>query len=105
MLIRYARIRELDNLTVIWQTWEVWFADLEETHTSLPALPFFRSPQPGHSWITAAGALLDAAALYVATVIRAHCPAGFTMAPYAPWSSDRSKMRPSRGVPRRGGAG
>ena len=38
-------------------------ADLEETHTSLPALVFFRSPQPDHSWVTAAGAVLDAAAL------------------------------------------
>ena len=43
--------------------WERWFVDVEETHTSLPALVFFRSPQPDHSWVTAAGAVLDGAAL------------------------------------------
>lgn len=36
---------------------------MEESHTSLAALVFWRSPQPDHSWITAAGAVLDAAAL------------------------------------------
>jgi hypothetical protein len=63
MIARYYRIRGLDQLHEIWTTWETWFADIEETHTSLAALPFFRSPQPDRSWITAAGAVLDAAAL------------------------------------------
>jgi hypothetical protein len=31
-------------------------------------LVFFRSPQPEQSWITAAGAVLDAAALYRSTL-------------------------------------
>lgn len=48
--------------------WEGWFIDLEETHTSFPMLAYFRSPQPDHSWVTAAGAVLDAAALYVSSV-------------------------------------
>ena len=47
----------------LWVTWESWFAEIEETHTSLAALTFFRSPQSDHSWVTAAGAVLDAAAL------------------------------------------
>jgi hypothetical protein len=63
MIARYYRIRGLDQLHEIWTTWEMWFADVEETHTSLAALPFFRSPQPDRSWITAAGAVLDAASL------------------------------------------
>jgi hypothetical protein len=54
----------------LWQTWESWFADLEESHTSLAAIVFFRSPRPGRSWITAAGAVLDSAALYAAVVDR-----------------------------------
>jgi hypothetical protein len=37
--------------------------DLEESHTSLAALSFFRSPQPHRSWVIAAGAVLDGAAL------------------------------------------
>lgn len=63
MIMRYHRIRGLNEMHEIWTTWEVWFADIEETHTSLAALPFFRSPQPDRSWVTAAGAVLDAAAL------------------------------------------
>jgi hypothetical protein len=34
----------------------------------LPSLVFFRSPQPDHSWVTAAGAVLDGAALAVSIV-------------------------------------
>lgn len=63
MLTRFHRIQGLDHLTEMWEAWEVWFAELKESHTSLPAVVFFRSPQPEHSWITAAGAVLDAAAL------------------------------------------
>jgi hypothetical protein len=68
MLKRYNRIHGLDQLRDQWRTWETWFADIEESHTSLAALVFFRSPQPDHSWITAAGAVLDTAALTLAAV-------------------------------------
>jgi hypothetical protein len=68
MIERYHRIRDLNDLGVVWERWEEWFADLEETHTSLPPLVFFRSPQPDHSWVTAAGAVLDAAALYDSSI-------------------------------------
>lgn len=72
MLLRYQRIHGLGQLGDVWRTWEVWFAELEETHSSLPALAFFRSPQPEHSWITAAGAILDAAAITNAVVDLPH---------------------------------
>ena len=68
MLSRYARIRGLDGLEEVWRSWEELFADLQESSTSLPALVFFRSQQPHHSWVTASGALLDAASLYVSVV-------------------------------------
>jgi hypothetical protein len=55
-------------LSETWQAWEDWFVDLGESHTSFPVLSFFRSPQTAKSWITAAGAILDAAALALATV-------------------------------------
>jgi hypothetical protein len=42
--------------------------DVGESHTSLPALSFFRSPAPQRSWVTAAGAVLDAASLYASTL-------------------------------------
>lgn len=63
LLVRFHHIHGLDHLTEMWEAWEVWFAELAESHTSLPAVAFFRSPQPEHAWITAAGAVLDAAAL------------------------------------------
>jgi hypothetical protein len=59
---------QLDRLTDFWEQWENWFVDIEETQTSFPALTFFRSPQPDHSWVTAAGAVLDGAALFVSCV-------------------------------------
>jgi hypothetical protein len=63
MILRYHRNHGLDSLHDSWKKWEEWFAEVEESHTSLAALVFFRSPQPGHSWVTAAGAVLDTAAL------------------------------------------
>ena len=68
LILRYHRIHGLDRLNVLWVQWEQWFADIEESHTSLAALVFFRSPQPDHSWVTAAGAILDAASLMRSTI-------------------------------------
>ncbi|GAB3859718.1 hypothetical protein GCM10028822_36700 [Hymenobacter terrigena] len=51
-----------------WADWERWFVEIEESHTSLPILSFFRSPQPGRSWVTAGGLILDTAALLFAAV-------------------------------------
>jgi hypothetical protein len=69
LLIRYYRIDGGQvRLGELWQTWERWFSDVEETHTTFAVLPYFRSPQPEQSWITAAGVLLDTASMWVAVV-------------------------------------
>ena len=68
LLVRYHRIEKLDQLNELWIQWEGWFAELEESHVSFPALAYFRSPQPDHSWITAAGTVLDAGSLWASTV-------------------------------------
>ena len=68
MIERFHRIHGFDHLTEMWQRWEEWFADIEESHTSLVALVFFRSPVPTRHWITAAGAVLDGAALAASTL-------------------------------------
>jgi hypothetical protein len=69
MLLRYHRIEgRRFELVDLWSQWEVWFGDIEESHTTFPVLVFFRSPVPDRSWITAAGALLDGAAFWVACV-------------------------------------
>ena len=63
MITRMHRLSGLDALHDMWERWEQWFAELEETHTSLPVLVFYRSQQNDHSWVNAAGAMMDAAAL------------------------------------------
>lgn len=63
MLLRFHRNHGLEKLSEYWKVWESWFADIEESHTTLPALIFFRSPRPENSWVTAGGAVLDAAAI------------------------------------------
>jgi hypothetical protein len=68
LLTRYHRIAWLEHLPELWATWELWFAELGETHTSLAVLTFFRSPSPHRSWVTTAGAVLDAAALAQSTL-------------------------------------
>ncbi len=68
MLVRFQRIDLLDETTALWADWESWFVDLEESHTSMGSLAQFRSGPHDHSWITAAGAVLDAASLMMSAV-------------------------------------
>lgn len=53
----------LQDDDVQWEQWEQWFVEIEESHTSLPILTFFRSPQPGRSWVTASGLIIETANL------------------------------------------
>jgi hypothetical protein len=61
-------VGRLESLRSLWAEWEDWFTDVDETHSSFPALVFFRSTHPDQSWITAAGAILDGASLFASTV-------------------------------------
>ncbi len=74
LLSRAYRIRGLETLEGLFREWEVWFAEVQESHTSLTPLVFFRSSLPHHSWITAAGAVLDSAALYWSVIDRPQLP-------------------------------
>lgn len=67
-ITRAYRTGQLDGLTENWSAWRQWFAEVEESHTSLGPLSFFRSPKPERSWITAAGTVLDTAALILSVV-------------------------------------
>lgn len=73
-LQRFTDIGWLEYLGVLWRNWEDWYADVEESHTSLMPLVFFRSPRPDSSWVVAAGTVLDAAALHVAALDAPHDP-------------------------------
>lgn len=68
LISRSHRTGELAQMREFWNDWQVWFAEIEESHTSLPALTYFRSPRPDLSWVTAAGVVLDTAALVLSTV-------------------------------------
>jgi hypothetical protein len=67
-LIRTSRIGELPRLDEVWERFQEWFAEIEETHTSQAALVFFRSPRHDRSWVTGSGVVMDAAALANSTV-------------------------------------
>ncbi len=68
LLVQSQRMERFHLLDDFWVTWQLWFTELEETHTSLGVLSFFRSPQGHRSWVTASGAVLDGASLRLAAV-------------------------------------
>jgi hypothetical protein len=71
LLVRYERIGWGDRMhDDLFTRWEQWFIEVEESHTSQPSLVFFRSPHPERSWITAAGCVLDTAAITASTLDR-----------------------------------
>jgi hypothetical protein len=70
VLARHALIDNLDDLQQFFRDWEVWAADVAESHTNYPVLIVFRSPEPLRSWVVALNAMLDAAALYMALAPR-----------------------------------
>lgn len=56
------------NMRDVWESWEDWFRMLGDTHSVLPMLTMSPSVQSGQSWVTAAAAVLDAAALAVSSM-------------------------------------
>ena len=68
MILRFHRIHGLERLSDYWPVWEAWFADVEESHSALPALVYFRSPRSSSSWVVAAGTVMDAASLTLSAV-------------------------------------
>src|SRR5215831_6179045 len=56
-------VSTLDTLPDLYARWEVWAADVAESHTTYLPLVRFRSPRPLSSWVTALLAVLDSAAL------------------------------------------
>lgn len=59
-------LKELDlthELPAMFDKWEDWVSALLHTHAAHPILSYFRSDESGSDWITALGAVLDAASL------------------------------------------
>ncbi len=74
LLVRTHQLGGMEQIDLLWADWQQWFVELEESHTSLGALSFFRSPQPQRSWVTAAGAALDSVSLAGAVLRRGPSP-------------------------------
>lgn len=68
MMIRSHQLTNLDRLTVLWDGWREWFAELRESHTALPAVAFLGSSREDRNWVATVGTLLDAAAVSLAVL-------------------------------------
>ncbi|HET9993831.1 MAG TPA: potassium channel family protein [Candidatus Acidoferrum sp.] len=63
LLRRHAYPHGSEALRELLKDWELWSAELMESHLSYPVLAFFRSQHDNQSWIAALTAILDACAL------------------------------------------
>lgn len=68
LLETYARFAMVTDLAQVFAAWETWAAEVLDSHLSYPLLAFFRSTHDSQSWISALGAVLDAASLMVTTI-------------------------------------
>ena len=68
MLETYALLQMPDQLPQTFRAWEQWTAEVLDSHLSYPLLCFFRSTHDHESWISALGAVLDAATLAVSSI-------------------------------------
>lgn len=78
-LIRLNNIGRIEQIGERWEEWEDWFVELGETHTTFPALVYFRSSRPGRSWLAAAETALDTAAIATSCHITAKTGQAETM--------------------------
>lgn len=66
LLIRIGSIAEHDVLIDYFDEWEVWCAEVLESHLSFPILAFFRSQHDNESWLAALTMMLDTTAIVLA---------------------------------------
>lgn len=68
LLETHAQFELLEDLPALFDKWELWGAELLESHLAYPLLPYFRSSHDGASWVGSLGAVLDAGTLLMTTV-------------------------------------
>ena len=68
LLETYGRLGIIDELAPTFAQFELWTAEMLDSHLAYPILPFFRSSHDGQSWVSALGAVLDAATLLTTAV-------------------------------------
>jgi hypothetical protein len=68
LLETHARLDLVADLPALFRRWEEWTAEVLDTHVAYPLLGYFRSSHDNISWISALGAVLDAASLVITTI-------------------------------------
>lgn len=68
LIERHFVFSGIERLDLLWDEWERWIVDVGQSHTTHPLLTLFRSAEPAHSWITAAGAVMDAANIRLSAI-------------------------------------
>ena len=63
LLRRHSYPHGVDALRDLLKEWELWCAELMESHLSYPVLAYFRSQHDNQSWIASLTAILDTCAL------------------------------------------
>jgi hypothetical protein len=68
ILLRLGRSRKIDGTESILRDWEIWAAELLESHLSFPVLSYYRSQHDNQSWLAALATILDTTALLLVVV-------------------------------------
>lgn len=68
LLMRYRELQIMDKLNDEFNDWENWIAQLLESHRAFPVLLYYPSTSARDSWLSVAGALLDAANLMTCAI-------------------------------------
>ncbi|HEV2954413.1 MAG TPA: potassium channel family protein [Candidatus Dormibacteraeota bacterium] len=69
LLETYGKLGMVADLGPLFATWRTWSAEVLESHLAYPILGYFRSSHDRQSWLSALGAVLDAATLMVTAVV------------------------------------
>ena len=67
LLRRAVAAGEVDSLLTLMAQWEVWTAELLESHLSYQVLSYFRSQHENQSWVASLTAILDFSTLWQAS--------------------------------------
>ncbi|SDP19912.1 hypothetical protein SAMN04487897_1466 [Paenibacillus sp. yr247] len=65
ILKHHFKENEMSTMPTLFAAWEMWAADITESHVSHPWLMVFRSPHRMNSWVTSLLSVIDAANLYL----------------------------------------
>jgi hypothetical protein len=68
LLETYALAHLIEDLPRMFERWQLWAAEVLDSHLAYPVLGYFRSSHDNDSWISSLGAVMDAATLVLTTI-------------------------------------